>query len=202
MQTLSSIASENFEKIRDVKYYLSDGDVWLDPIKNYFAFTVDEDAFYEYGADIDTGLITKKDEMEEAEYNHLAKNAKANDSMTKDRSGNYALNLKIMERMFGAIYRQEYYVNMGKPINELKGLLNDDNFRSAMRNYYGRNGGNQQLVSLSKYVNALGNSQKMVSASAIDETVRFITNNTSCSYGIQGNHCSSADSYNALVFEG
>lgn len=176
--TLSSIASENFEQIRDVKYYLSDGDVWLDPIRNYFAFTVDEDNFYEYGADLDTGLIKKSGEMDEAEYNHLAKNAKANDSMTKDRGAASALNLKIMERMYSAIYRQEYYVSMGKPIHELKNLMNNLDFQGAMRTYYGRNEGNQQLVSLSKYINALGNSQKTVYASAIDETVRFLTSNT------------------------
>lgn len=173
---LTKLASKNFDAIRKTKFFLSNGEVLLDPIDYYFSFITDSSTIIDIQDQIDIGELGKN---AETKPDSKAQRAKANDKMTKERKTNArGLELRVLDRVYSSLYQQEYYISMGERISRLKELVQDERFQSAMKSYYGRNKGMANLVSLSKYVNSLSNSQRDLDPTALSGFVRFWTNNT------------------------
>ncbi len=173
---LSKLASKNFDAIRKTKFFLSNGEVLLDPIEHYFSFISDSSSIQDIQEQIDIGALDGKAEKKP---DAKAQRAKANDKMTKERRLNSrGLELKVLDRAYSSLYQQEYYISMGEKIARLKDLIQNEEFQTSMKNYYGRNAGVANIVSLSKYVNSLSNSQKDLDPTALSGFVRYFTNNT------------------------
>ena len=174
---LSVIASRNFEAVRKTKFFLSNGQVLLDPIEHYFSFVADTSEMYNFGQEVDLGGF---DKPAEGKTTKDSRRAKASDVMTQEREPNVVrgLNLSVLDRAYSSMYQQEYYISMGEKIESLKRLLSNDKFQTAFKDYYGRNKGVQNLKSLGKYVNSLSNTQRDFDNSAVSGIVRFFTNNT------------------------
>lgn len=171
--TMANMLGEKFEQIKDVKFRLSNGTVLLDPVDYYFTFITEESNPYTYGEDIDIDLF---DKIAESGLTADATKAKASDTMTKERhGGSKALNLNAIDNFVSSIYKQEYYINMAEKIDNLKKLVNDKDFQTAFRTYYGRNDGNKNIKQMSEYVNRLGNNATDDN-SILGKFTRFFTN--------------------------
>lgn len=171
--TMANMLGEKFEQIKDVKFRLSNGTVLLDSVDYYFTFITEESNPYTYGEDIDIDLF---DKIAESGLTADATKAKASDTMTKERhGGSKALNLNAVDNFVSSIYKQEYYINMAEKIDNLKKLVNDKDFQTAFRTYYGRNDGNKNIKQMSEYVNRLGNNATDDN-SILGKFTRFFTN--------------------------
>ncbi|WP_288646221.1 hypothetical protein [uncultured Pediococcus sp.] len=171
--TMANMLGEKFEQIKDVKFRLSNGTVLLDPVDYYFTFITEESNPYTYGEDIDIDLF---DKIAESGLTVDATKAKASDTMTKERhGGSKALNLNAVDNFVSSIYKQEYYINMAEKIDNLKKLVNDKDFQTAFRTYYGRNDGNKNIKQMSEYINRLGNNATDDN-SILGKFTRFFTN--------------------------
>ena len=171
---ISSIVSDRFEEVRDTRFFISKGTDYIESVDDYFGFFVEEGDF-DYGPDLDLDL-----ELAKAEGS-VNTNAKAGDSMVKKRTGAYGLNLRALETAKTQIYRQEYYINFGKKIENIKDLIRDEAFQSNVKIAEGREAGRRDIRELVEFTNALGNATKTVREGAFADAARIFTNNTAAS---------------------
>ena len=166
------IMSSSFDAIQQTKFILTDGKEIMQKRDYYFTFTVEPNSTVFDMPEVNLDFAQAKAEGK------ISSNAEANNSFTKKPTSEYAVSLDVLDTVFNQLYKQEYYVAFGEPINDLKNLLEDSRFQNALMKAEGRTNGRRMLDSLKDFTDGLGNAHIKPDKLALKSFTKFIVNNT------------------------